>query len=154
MVKQSRYPPAMDAREALVALNLIEGVGPIRVRQLLEHFGEASAILNASHQELLRVRGIGEDTAKAIAGREQARLTAELKRIEDFGCQIIIQSDPEYPELLKQIYDPPVVLYVKGKLLPKDKNSIAMVGSRMTTHYGMESAQTRLPTRLPRSGRR
>jgi DNA processing protein len=141
MVKQSRYPPAMDAREALVALNLIEGVGPIRVRQLLEHFGEASAILNASHQELLRVRGIGEDTAKAIAGREQARLTAELKRIEDFGCQIIIQSDPEYPELLKQIYDPPVVLYVKGKLLPKDKNSIAMVGSRMTTHYGMEIAR-------------
>jgi DNA processing protein len=141
MVKQSRYPPAMDAREALVALNLIEGVGPIRVRQLLEHFGEASAILNASHQELLRVRGIGEDTAKAIAGREQARLTAELKRIEDFGCQIIIQSDPEYPELLKQIYDPPVVLYVKGKVLPKDKNSIAMVGSRMTTHYGMEIAR-------------
>jgi DNA processing protein len=141
MVKQSRYPPAMDAREALVALNLIEGVGPIRVRQLLEHFGEASAILNASHQELLRVRGIGEDTAKAIAGREQARLTAELKRIEDFGCQIIIQSDPEYPEILKQIYDPPVVLYVKGKLLPKDKNSIAMVGSRMTTHYGMEIAR-------------
>src|SRR5262249_4451326 len=55
--------------------------------------------------------------------------------------QIVIQSDPEYPELLKQIYDPPVVLYVKGELRPKDKNSIAMVGSRMTTHYGMEVAR-------------
>jgi len=141
MMKQNSYSPVMDAREALVALNLIEGVGPIRVRQLLEHFGEAPAILSAPRQALLRVRGIGEDTAAAIAGWEQAQLTAELKRIEDFGCRIVIQSDPEYPELLKQIYDPPVVLYVKGKLRPKDKNSIAMVGSRMTTHYGMEVAR-------------
>ncbi len=131
----------MDAREALVALNLIEGVGPIRVRQLLEHFGDAPNILSASHQELFRVRGIGEDTAAAIVRRDQAQLSAELKRVEDFGCRIVIQSDPEYPELLKQIYDPPVVLYVKGELQPKDKNSIAMVGSRMTTHYGIEVAR-------------
>jgi DNA processing protein len=131
----------MDAREALVALNFIEGVGPIRVRQLLEHFGDAPTILRASRQELLRVRGIGEDTAAAIAGWEQEQLSAELKRIEDFGCRIVIQNDPEYPELLKQIYDPPVVLYIKGDMRPKDKNAIAMVGSRMTTHYGMEIAR-------------
>src|SRR5215471_13961413 len=118
----------MNAREALVALNLIEGVGPVRVRRLLEPFGDAPVILSASLQQLLRVSGIGEDTAAAIAQREQTQLSAELKRIEEFGCRIVIQSDPEYPEMIKQIYDPPVVLYVKGQLLPQDKNSIAMVG--------------------------
>lgn len=132
----------MDSREALVALNLIEGVGPIRVRQLLEHFGDAPAILQASRSEMLRVRGIGEDTADAIAAWEKTvDLAAELKRIADFGCRIVTQADPEYPELLKQIYDPPIVLYVKGELLAKDKNAVAMVGSRLTTHYGIEAAR-------------
>src|SRR5512137_177996 len=98
----------MDSREALVALNLIEHVGPVRVRQLLEHFGEAPAILRASRQQLLQVRGIGEDTAEAIAAWEKTTdLNAELKRIEDYGCRVVTQVDPEYPELLRQIYDPP-----------------------------------------------
>lgn len=132
----------MDTREALVALNLVDGVGPIRVRQLLEHFGEAPAILSASRQQLLHVRGIGEETAEAIAGWEKTiKLAEELKRIAEFGCRIIIATDAEYPALLKEIYDPPVVLYAKGELLPKDKNAVAMVGSRLTTHYGIEAAR-------------
>ena len=132
----------MEHREALVALNLIEHVGPIRVRQLLEHFGDAPAILRASRSQLLQVRGIGEDTAEAISTWEKnVDLAAELKRIADFGCRVITQADPEYPELLRQIYDPPIVLYVKGELLSKDKNGVAMVGSRMTTHYGLEVAR-------------
>jgi len=132
----------MDCREALIALNLIEGLGPVRVRQLLEHFGEAPAVLRASRQQLLQVRGIGEETAEAIAHWEKAvDLAAELKRIADFGCRVVAQDDAEYPELLRQIYDPPIVLYVKGQLLPKDKNAVALVGSRMTTHYGIEAAR-------------
>ena len=139
---QTGYPSRMDSREALVALNLIEGVGPVRVRQLLEHFGEATAILRASRQQLLQARNIGEETADAITHWEKTiDLDAELKRIAEFGCRIVTQADPEYPELLRQIYDPPIVLYVKGELLPKDKNSVAMVGSRMTTHYGIEAAR-------------
>jgi DNA processing protein len=119
-----------------------EGVGPIRVRQLLEHFGEAPAILGASKHQLIQVRGIGEDTAEAIANWEKnIDLAAELKRIADFGCKIVTQADAEYPESLRQIYDPPIVLYVKGELLVKDKNAVAMVGSRMTTHYGLEAAR-------------
>ena len=132
----------MDSREALVALNLIEHVGPIRVRQLIEHFGEAPAILAASRRELLQVRNIGEEVAEAITSWEKTiDLGAELKRIADFGCCIVIQADAEYPELLRQIYDPPVVLYVKGELLAKDKNAVALVGSRLTTHYGIEMAR-------------
>src|SRR5947207_181484 len=100
----------MDSREALVALNLIQHVGPIRVRQLLEYFGDAPAILAASRQQLLQVRNIGEEIAEAITSWEKTiDLAAELKRIADFGCRIVTQADSEYPELLRQIYDPPVV---------------------------------------------
>src|SRR3989475_1281573 len=135
-------PNLMDSREALVALNLVEHVGPIRVRQLVEHFGDSPAILRASKQQLLQARNIGEETAEAIANWEKkVDLAAELKRIAEFGCRIVTQADPEYPELLRQIYDPPIVLYVKGALLAKDKNAVAMVGSRMTTHYGIEAAR-------------
>ena len=132
----------MDSREALVALNMIEHVGPVRVRQLLDHFGEAPAILGASRHRLLQVRGIGEETAEAIANWEKTvDLSGEIKRIGEYGCHVLTQLDEEYPELLRQIYDPPVVLYVKGRLLTKDKNAVAIVGSRMTTHYGMEVAR-------------
>ena len=132
----------MDSREALVALNLIEGVGPVRVRQLLELFGEPSAVLSAGKTRLLNVRGIGPETAEAISNWEKSvDLAGELKRIADYGCNVIIQSDPEYPASLREIYDPPVVLYVKGALTNADKNAVAMVGSRQTTHYGIETAR-------------
>ncbi|PYI85588.1 MAG: DNA-protecting protein DprA [Verrucomicrobia bacterium] len=132
----------MESREALVALNLVEHVGPVRVRQLLEHFGDAASILRASKHQLLHVRGIGEDTAEAIANWEKSvDLSGELKRIKDFGCHVLTQSDEEYPPSLREIYDPPIVLYVKGRLSAKDKNAVAMVGSRQTTHYGLEVAR-------------
>ena len=132
----------MDSREALVALNLVEGVGPVRVRQLLEFFGEAPAVLKASKQQLLAVRGIGDETASAIRDWEKSvDLAGELKRIADFGCRVITQADAEYPAMLREIYDPPVVLYIKGALTDRDKNSVAMVGSRQTTHYGIETAR-------------
>jgi DNA processing protein len=133
----------MDSREALVALNLIEGIGPVRVRRLLEQFGDAAAVLSASPDQLRRVNGIGEDTAAAIASWEKTvDLAGELKRIADFGCRIVVQSDPEYPALLREIYDPPIVLYVKGDLnADKDRNAVALVGSRQTTHYGVETAR-------------
>ena len=132
----------MEAQEAFIALNMIEHVGPVRVRQLLEFFGNAPTILRASKQQLLQVRGIGDETADAIANWEQGiDLPGELKRVSDFGCHVVTQVDAEYPELLRQIYDPPVVLYVKGSLTAKDKNAVAMVGSRQTTHYGLEVAR-------------
>ncbi|MBU6409361.1 MAG: DNA-processing protein DprA [Verrucomicrobia bacterium] len=132
----------MDSREALVALNMIEHVGPVRARLLLEHFGDAAKILAASHSELLRVHAIGAETAGAIVRwKKDIDLAGELKRISDFGCHVLVAADERYPPLLREIYDPPLVLYVKGSLTAKDKNAVAMVGSRQTTHYGMESAR-------------
>src|SRR5262249_21934374 len=120
----------MDSREALVALNMIEHVGPVRARLLLEHFGDAPKILAASKPKLLQVRNIGEETDAAISNWEKnIDLAGELKRISDFGCHILIQNDENYPRLLREIYDPPLVLYVKGELTAKDKGGVAMVGS-------------------------
>ncbi|MBM3881594.1 MAG: DNA-protecting protein DprA [Verrucomicrobia bacterium] len=132
----------MDAKEALIALNLVEHLGPVRLRQLLEHFGDALAILRADRPALARVPGIGAETAAAIADWERTvDLTAELRRIQDYGCEVLTAADSAYPELLRQIYDPPIVLYVKGRLDPKDRNAVAVVGSRRTTHYGQETAR-------------
>ena len=132
----------MDSREALVVLNMVDHVGPVRLRHLLDFFGAPEAILNASKSQLLAVHGIGQDTATAIANWETTiDLAAELKRVADFGCHILISSDEEYPASLRQIYDPPIVLYVKGKLTTNDKNAVALVGSRQTTHYGLEVAR-------------
>jgi DNA processing protein len=139
---ESAIPTVMDPKEALVALNMVDHVGPVRVRQLLDHLGDAPAILHASKAQLLQVRGIGDETAEAIANWEKTvDLASELKRIQDFGCRIVTQADEEYPDLLRQIYDPPIALYVKGQLGAKDKNAVAMVGSRRTTHYGIETAR-------------
>lgn len=132
----------MESREAFIALNMIEGVGPIRARSLLEYFGDAPKILKASRSELLRVRNIGEDTAERIVSWEKSvDLAGELKRISDFGCHVLISADENYPPMLREIYDPPLVLYVKGALTAKDKNGVAIVGSRMTTNYGVETAR-------------
>ncbi len=132
----------MNSTEALIALNMVDHVGPVRLRTLLEFFGDAPSVLRASKQQLLQVRNVGEETAEAIANWEKAvDLSGELKRIQEFNCRVITQTDEEYPELLRQIYDPPIVLYVKGALTAKDKNAVAMVGSRTTTHYGIETAR-------------
>jgi DNA processing protein len=132
----------MDTREAFIALNLIDGVGPVRARSLLEFFGEAPKILSAKPGELMRVPNIGPDTAAKIAGWETSvDLAGELKRIADYGCHVLTLADTNYPPLLREIYDPPLVLYVQGELTDRDKNAVAMVGSRQTTHYGLETAR-------------
>jgi len=121
---------------------MIEGVGPIRARSLMEHFGDAPKILAASKSELMRVRNIGDEVAAAIANWEKTiDLAGELRRISDYGCHVLISTDEDYPPLLREIYDPPLVLYVKGTLTAKDRNGVALVGSRQTTHYGIETAR-------------
>ena len=133
----------MEPIEALVALNLISGVGPIRTRHLLDHFGgDPVAILRASQSELDRVPGVGEQIAAGIARWEtEVDLAGEMRRIQESGVTVLGFTEAEYPALLKQIYDPPPVLYVKGRLTPEDMQGVAVVGSRLTTSYGMEVAR-------------
>lgn len=132
----------MDDKEALIALNMISHIGPVRLRNLQDRIGSPATILGASKDQLMNVPGIGEAAADAIVGWERGvDLAGELRRIREYECHVVTWSDPDYPPLLKQIYDPPILLYVKGALSPRDKNSVAIVGSRQTTHYGINVAR-------------
>ncbi len=132
----------MTSREAYIALNMIDELGPVRVRALLERFGSPEAVLAASRSDLLQVEGIGEQIARNITGwRAAVDLEGELQRIEQAGIHVVTREDAAYPVNLREIYDPPLVLYVKGALPVGEKHAFAIVGSRRTTLYGQEMAR-------------
>lgn len=132
----------MTDTEACIALNLIPNLGPVRVRKLLQAFGSPQAVLQAKRRDIEKVEGFGLDLSVGISEWErQTDLPGELERIQEFGAQVITQSSPEYPRQLLQIHNPPIVLYVWGTLTPDDSQSISVVGSRKTSHYGLESAK-------------
>ena len=132
----------MDSREALIALNLVPEIGPVRLSRLLDYFGEPQKILGASERALMAVDGVGaKASAKISQWEEVVELDKELRRIDEFSCTILILSDENYPSLLRQIYDPPHVLYVKGQIKATDDCSIAMVGTRQSTLYGRQVAK-------------
>jgi DNA processing protein len=132
----------MTSQEALVALNLLPKIGPIRVRRLLEAFGEPAAILGAAKDRLMRVDGIGEETAKILQGwQDHADPVAELREAAERGITIVTQDDEDYPTPLREAYDPPLLLYVWGKLEARDKHSISIVGSRRATIYGKQATK-------------
>ena len=142
----------MDSREALVALNLLPDIGPVRVRNLLSRFGSAQAVLAATQADLSQVDKVGFKAANnIIRWRELIDLDGELRRIDQFGANIVTTDDSNYPALLRQIYDPPLVLYVRGTLRPEDAYAIAMVGTRQSTLYGRQTAE-RLARQLAASG--
>lgn len=132
----------MNCREALIALNMLPGIGPVRVRRLMDHFGSAEAILSQKPHSLTAVQGIGAETADIISDWEnRIDLAAELREVQERGLSILTQLDGEYPEALRQSYDPPLALYVWGELQPGDCHALAIVGSRKTTHYGVQTAR-------------
>jgi DNA processing protein len=132
----------MTRTEAYLALNLLPQVGPVRVRKLLRHFGSPERILAAKSSEIVQVDGFGLSQAEAIAGWEnQIDLTGELKKVQDRELTLLTQEDELYPALLREIHDPPVLLYVWGQLTKRDHNAIGIVGSRHATHYGLSATK-------------
>jgi DNA processing protein len=128
--------------EACIALNMVPGMGPVRLRTLLETFETPQRILSAGTAALRAVQGVGPETADAIASWEShVDLAGELKRIEEFGAHVITGASAEYPASLRTINNPPMVLYVWGEILPADAHAIGVVGSRNVTHYGTETAK-------------
>ena len=118
-----------------------ENVGPVTFVRLIEQFGSVDRVLGASASEMVKVEGIGFKTAEQIAStRDKFDAAAELERAQKLGVWIINLEDSRYPTLLKQIYDPPPVLYIKGTLTNSDNLGIAIVGSRRCSLYGQEQA--------------
>jgi DNA processing protein len=141
------------SRETLcwLALALTEGLGPSRIRKLIEHFGTAERVLHASLTEL-EATGMRAVSAQALAtGKSMELAQDEVARAAQAKAAIISLSSTEYPPRLREIYDPPVILFVKGSVELLSKPGIAMVGTRHPTPYGTGMAE-RLSTDLAARG--
>ena len=127
--------------ESWLKLIRADEVGPVTFAKLMCHFGSADRALGASVSELSKVDGIGLKTGERItASRDKFDAAAELELAEKLGVWLMTLEDPRYPPLLKKIYDPPPVLYVKGTITREDNLAIAIVGTRRCSLYGQEQA--------------
>ncbi len=131
--------------DALLRLSLIPGLGPVRIRRLIESFGDAQRVLGASESSLQRVRGVGAQLAKTIIAERndvEQRVRRELDLAAQHDVTLIPISDDAYPALLRAIPNPPPILYVRGEINTEhDRYPVALVGSRACTPYGIEQTE-------------
>jgi len=140
-VPEAVVTPATTSTLDWLALSLTPGLGPTRARKLVEHFGSPEAVFRASLTEL-EAATIQAVSAQSIATGKSAELAREeLARAADAGITVLSASDPLYPRRLKEIYDPPIVLYARGDAEQLNKAGIAMVGTRHPTPYGSGMAE-------------
>ena len=126
-----------DEVKSLIHLSIIPGVGNQTIRCLLAAFESAERALTATSEELAQIDGLTRNARQRLVnGRSRVSLNRELELIQSHQCHIITFEDEAYPPLLKQISDPPLLLYIKRRLPPQDALSIAIVGSRSPTRYG------------------
>jgi DNA processing protein len=131
-----------DEVKSLIHLSIIPGVGNQTIRCLLAAFGSAQRAVAATSKALAQVNGLTPDVRRQlIDGRSRVSVDRELEFIQAHQCHILTINDESYPPLLKQISDPPPVLYVKGQLSPQNTLSIAIVGSRSPTDYGKTTSR-------------
>ena len=122
---------------SLIHFNLIQGVGLKTVQVLRDVFGSAERALRATPSELAKVDGLSPAMRKRLIQKPMLYpIERELELINAYGCQILTLYDDAYPMPLKEIDTPPLVLYVRGTLLPEDSLSISLVGSRNAKDYG------------------
>lgn len=131
---------------------MMQGVGPVSVRVLASALGSVEAILQADAEALSRVPEVSASiVSKIVDQRSRLDPAREEGRASDAGARLVTPADAEYPKRLLQIYDPPLALYVRGTLQARDEHGVAIVGSRRTSHYGMETAE-RLAFQLAQNG--
>lgn len=138
----------VDLRE-LLTLSTIHGIGSTRLINLISHFKDSHLAVKASAKELVRVDGIEKKTALTVinffrdSGADQAKrfVDDQLSRLNKVEARIITFWDKEYPSQLKNIYDPPAYVFVRGKLREEDKYSVAIVGTRTASQYGIRMAE-------------
>jgi len=125
-----------------IALNLIPGVGPRSFLKLLSEFRSPDRILAARERELAEALGQKREIAQRIANyRDVVDVEREMQLIEQYDVTVITLEDPRYPLRLAEIYEPPILLYVRTALLERDNNSVAIVGTRRASMYGKEVAE-------------
>jgi DNA processing protein len=127
----------MEPKHALVALNMVPGIGSVKLNRLIGKFESAENAFTAGLGELMSVEGIGEETARIIEAFNEKSLEKELTDTRDKNIRIVTIYDEEYPENLKAIHDPPPVLYIAGKDPFGADLDVAVIGTRMSTEYGV-----------------
>src|SRR5579859_2670603 len=135
-----------------IALSLVEGIGPILLRRLGEHFGALELAWHARQNEL-EAAGLDARLASVLARgpRDLQQADAVMARAERAGMTVLTLADPLYPQRLAATADPPPVLYAQGVLQPQDTWALAVVGTRRMSPYGREVTH-RLSGDLARAG--
>ena len=136
---------------ALLRLHLAAGVGPKILRRLIEAFGGVAEAVAAGPDVWGRVKGVGPKLLAELKSVDEEAIDAELAEAEARGVRLISIEDADYPAALKTIYDPPHLLYVRGRLEATDAIAVGVVGARRCTHYGAEQAE-RFGQMLGRAG--
>jgi len=120
-----------------IALTFVKNIGPRRARVLLQHFGSAKDIFNATLKELKYIDGLGETLARAFKDEEiMPAAEKEMRYMAKHGISAIISGHDTYPERLKNCLDAPILLYYKGNTTLNAPKTIAVIGTRKYTDYG------------------
>jgi len=120
-----------------LALSLIPGIGSVLIQRLLDRFKTPEAVFLAPMKELVKIEGLGKKLVGEIQkGPLEKMVERELSLLKEVGGKIVTIKDDDYPNRLKDIYDPPALLYVRGELRREDELAVAIVGSRKTSPYG------------------
>jgi DNA processing protein len=125
-----------------IALNSLPEVGPVLARRLLSAFGTPDTIFQMPLRELMGIENMGENRARGIVSfQDWERVQKELEKADKKGIRVITQHDEEYPSSLRNVHGAPLVLYARGRIEDHDRYSVAMVGSRAPTEYGLHVAE-------------
>jgi DNA processing protein len=147
----SKNEKIMDGKGYLVGFSLVKGIGAARLQTLLDYFGDARTAWNASPFELISA-GIGSKLVeKILQVRNNVDLEEYVARVEGTDIRIVTWDDPAYPLHLKEINQPPPVLYMRGEVVSEDGWSVGIVGTRAVTPYGRQVTEE-LATVLAQNG--
>ena len=126
-----------------IALNMVRGVGPRTANQLLSRFGSPAGVFAASRLALGK-EGLKPDTVEELKDSSiLEKANAEIERLEKLNAEVITLEDDDYPDLLREIHDPPIALYVRGDLRKAmERPALAVVGSRRCSTYGVNVAES------------
>lgn len=131
----------MDERLFWMGLNLVNGIGAVRFQKLLDHFGDARTAWEAPPAALQSVELTQKVMENLIQVRASVDLLAIWEQLEKLKINLLTWMDENYPRRLKEISQPPPVLYVRGEIIPKDEWAVAVVGTRKLSPYGRQVAE-------------
>ncbi len=141
-----------DSLRELVALSLVKNMGPVGFKNLMEKFGSVREIFEAKEGEFNRAKKRGPVLWESLKEADLlSRADDEIEKAARHGIRILPIYDEHYPAVLRQIYDPPILLYVKGTLPSEDALKVAVVGSRVPSIYGKRMA-TQISSDLAQAG--